>query len=250
MWCADVVRRGAAWRLLPHDWPPWQTVDHSGRAWRTEGTGEQIHPRRHEEAGGGAAPDGTRANAPWGQQRPPVDHDHGTGGATAQRRLRRGQAAEGTRKRHRLLDTQGGVLKARGSIPPTGPTAPGGASCSKPSPICGSASRGGDRGGSLPPRAASSSTGSCRPAAGASQWARSGGREWDPAGCCRARPCPNSRRTGVPLLPGRWIGERTVAGLGRSRRLSKDDEFLPATGAAMISLAMSRLMRRRLAQTP
>jgi putative transposase len=55
---------------------------------------------------------------------------------------------------------------------------------------------------------------------------------------------------GFQLLKWRWIVERTFAWLGRSRRLSKDYEFLPETGAAMIYGAMCRLMLRRLAQTP
>lgn len=56
--------------------------------------------------------------------------------------------------------------------------------------------------------------------------------------------------TGFQILPWRWIVERTFAWLGRSRRLSKDYEFLPETSEAMIYLAMIRLMLRRLAQAP
>lgn len=55
---------------------------------------------------------------------------------------------------------------------------------------------------------------------------------------------------GFQVLPWRWIIERTFAWLGRSRRLSKDYEFLPETGEAMIYVAMCRLMLRRLAQSP
>ena len=55
---------------------------------------------------------------------------------------------------------------------------------------------------------------------------------------------------GFQILPWRWIVERTFAWLGRSRRLSKDYEFLPHTSEAMIYLAMTRLMLRRLAQAP
>jgi putative transposase len=36
------VRSGCAWRLLPHDLPPWQTVYHYFRLWRREGRWEQI----------------------------------------------------------------------------------------------------------------------------------------------------------------------------------------------------------------
>jgi putative transposase len=36
------LRAGCAWRLLPHDLPPWQTVYHYWRVWRLEGRWEQI----------------------------------------------------------------------------------------------------------------------------------------------------------------------------------------------------------------
>ena len=53
--------------------------------------------------------------------------------------------------------------------------------------------------------------------------------------------------TGFSVLPRRWVGERTFAWLGRYRRLSKDDEVVPATEEAWISLAMCSLMLARLA---
>jgi putative transposase len=34
------LRGGAAWRLLPHDFPPWQSVYHYFRLWRLEGRWE------------------------------------------------------------------------------------------------------------------------------------------------------------------------------------------------------------------
>ena len=36
------LRAGCAWRLLPHDLPPWQTAYHYWRLWRLEGRWEQI----------------------------------------------------------------------------------------------------------------------------------------------------------------------------------------------------------------
>jgi Transposase and inactivated derivatives len=48
------------------------------------------------------------------------------------------------------------------------------------------------------------------------------------------------------VLPRRWVVERTIAWLGRYRRLSKDYEYLTDSSETMVSLAMSRLMLRRL----
>lgn len=36
------LRAGCAWRLLPHDFPPWQTVYHYWRVWRQQGRWERI----------------------------------------------------------------------------------------------------------------------------------------------------------------------------------------------------------------
>ena len=53
---------------------------------------------------------------------------------------------------------------------------------------------------------------------------------------------------GFVLLARRWVVERTFAWLGGFRRLSKDYEFRVESSEAMIYLAMSVLMLRRLAQ--
>jgi len=56
----SVLRGGIAWRALPHDYPPWQTVYHSFRAWRLDGTWERLNDERRalvrERAGRNAQP--------------------------------------------------------------------------------------------------------------------------------------------------------------------------------------------------
>ena len=50
------------------------------------------------------------------------------------------------------------------------------------------------------------------------------------------------------VLARRWVVERTFAWIGRYRRMSKDYEYLPSSSEAMVYLAMTRLMLRRLAR--
>lgn len=38
-----VLRGGGAWRLMPHDLPPWQTAYQTFRAWRQDGTWRRLH---------------------------------------------------------------------------------------------------------------------------------------------------------------------------------------------------------------
>ena len=43
-----VLRGGIAWRALPHDYPPWQTVYHYFRTWRLDGTWERLNDELRE----------------------------------------------------------------------------------------------------------------------------------------------------------------------------------------------------------
>jgi putative transposase len=38
-----IVRSGCAWRLLPHEFPPWKTIHHYFRIWRLDSTWERLH---------------------------------------------------------------------------------------------------------------------------------------------------------------------------------------------------------------
>ena len=58
----------------------------------------------------------------------------------------------------------------------------------------------------------------------------------------RRRPDSHS----FEVLPRRWVVERTLAWLGRCRRLSKDYEALPETSEAWVYVAMIHLMLKRL----
>lgn len=44
-----VLRGGIAWRLLPHDLPPWKTTYHYFREWRLAGLWEEINHKLHKQ---------------------------------------------------------------------------------------------------------------------------------------------------------------------------------------------------------
>jgi putative transposase len=40
-----VLKSGCPWRLLPHEFPPWETVYFWFRRWRIDGTWEKLNQR-------------------------------------------------------------------------------------------------------------------------------------------------------------------------------------------------------------
>ena len=46
--CCYVVRNGCSWRMLPHEFPPWENVYRTFRRWAAGGKFEQMHDRLRE----------------------------------------------------------------------------------------------------------------------------------------------------------------------------------------------------------
>src|SRR5436190_6718856 len=216
-----IVVSGCQWRMLPREYPAWQSVYTYFQQWRDDGTWQRLH-------------DTLRVQVRRGVGR----HKHPTAGAldsqsvkTTQMRGLRGYDAGkkvNGRKRHILVDTLGLLLAV----------------------VVTSAAVSDPAGARLLLRRLG---GACKKLRRI--WVDGTYRghllEWVILHC-RFRLQPVLRcdeQKGFVVLPRRWVVERTFAWLTQCRRLGKDYEVLPESSEAMIYIAMTRLMVRRLAAT-
>lgn len=227
-----LLRSGCAWRMLPREYPPWQTVYYHFRKWRRDGRLQQAHDRLRATVRESECRDRDPSGAVLDSQ---VVKTTGVGGPE---RGYDGAKRLSGRKRHLLVDTGGLVLSARVHA----------ASLH-------------DRDGAqglltdelkkeLPQLelvwADGAYTNEFR------RWAEEerGWRVEVPYHRNRQlwRYGLEEKPRGFRVLPRRWVVERTFAWLGQARRLANDYERLPETAVAMIYWAMSRIMLRRLAR--
>ena len=209
---------GIQWRMLPRDFPKWQSVYYHFCKWRKDGTWKRIHDTLHAEI-----------------RERDLRHKHPSAACLDSQSVKMsivgnergfdsGKMIKG-RKRHILVDTLGLVLAV----------------------VVTAASLSDNEGAR---HLFKRLRGCCKKLrliwvdggykAGLFEWVTSRFK-------FRLRQVlRKENQKGFSVLPRRWVVERTFAWLSNNRRLSKDYERLTQTSEVMIYIAMTRLMLRRL----
>ncbi|MFD6626662.1 IS5 family transposase [Streptomyces diastaticus] len=216
-----VVDNGVKWANLPRDFPPYRRVHAFARRWQLTGLLAELHDRLRDKvrAKEGRTPDPTAAIIDSQSVRAAANIPPSTSGWDGGKKL-------GGRKRHLLVDCLGLVLT-----------------------VSVTAASVQDRDAAVPPlERARQMYFSIRfiwadgaYAGSLVDWAK------DKLQLTLGIVKRSDNTTGFVVLPRRWVVERTLSWLVRSRRLVRDYEPLPAMHEAMVLWSMTMLMSARLA---
>jgi putative transposase len=215
-----IVRGGCAWRMMPHDLPPWSTCYDYFRKWRNDGLWQRINDTLRDRLRRRSRRKTSPSMAIIDSQSAKTTEQGGPRGKDVHKKI-------SGRKRHLIVDTLGLILA-----------------------VVVHAADIQDRDGARLvlarirdrfPRLRKILADAIYNG-GIVEWAKQFGG-W----VLEVVPKPEKEK-GEPfrVVKWRWIVERTFAWLGRYRRLSKDYERQPGSSEAVIHIAMIHLMLRRL----
>jgi len=218
-----VLRTGCPWRYLPSSFPPWQTVFYHFRRWRLKGNWYRlfvaVRTTERERVGRNADASAAIMDS---QSVKTVEESANISGFDAHKHVK-------GRKRHLLVDTLGLPLSVY--VTPADVHDLRGARCL----LAGLAP--------LVPRLKKIWADGAYRGQELFEWCRAEG-DWDLEVVERD---PGIR--GFSIQPRRWVVERTLSWLSRSRRLSKDYERKVQTSETLIHVAMIRLLVARLGRS-
>jgi putative transposase len=219
-----VSRSGCQWRMLPHDFPPWESVYYYFNKWKKDGALARIHDALNEAV--------REQDKPTPRTTASVDSQTtDSHGAQEDRAYDGGKKMDG-RKRHLVVDSLGLVLAV---IVTAGDVLDGvgGAACLKELDP--------DDNPDIETIYADTAYGKV----GFPEFVA----EWKP-GCevvVIGRP---KDAVGFVRLPIRWVVERTNAWLTKNRRLCRSYEHKTSSEVAFIRIAMIHRNIRRLSPSP